>query len=130
MSTYTTAKNVQSYFMGVDFTTSDFITQADVKRWIEEDSINIDNSLRRKYTLPISNSNDLIFLKSLTEKFVVARIDSILRVSANEENSKFDRTRNYGKEAKETLKNLIDGVILLETSPKCLAPISYRQGSY
>lgn len=130
MPSYTTPKSIQGYYMGIDFTTSDFITQSEVKVWIEEHSIQIDNSLRRRYSLPINNANDLKMLKLLTEKFVVGRIDLILRNSANEDDQKYLRNRNYEKDAKQMLKDLVDGVIQLETSPKNLSPISYRKGSY
>jgi hypothetical protein len=130
MPAYTTFKNIESYYMGLDFSASDIITTAKVKGWISDHSVQLDSIIRRRYNLPIVNTNDLILLKLITEKMVVGKIDTILRLSSNEEEQKYVRNRNYEVEAKNMLQDLIDGKTTLETAQKCLSPIKYQKGNY
>lgn len=130
MSEYSTTKSIQGYYIGVDFSKSDYVTKSQVRSWVVEYSIKIDNVLRRKYTIPITNSNDLILLKLLVEKFVVGKIDGIMRVSTSDEDKKYLRNRNYTKDAESMLLEIKTGVLLLETTVKSIAPIRYNQGTY
>jgi hypothetical protein len=126
---YTKVDDIQGYYLGLDFSTSDIITYAKVKKWIEEASISIDISLRRKYTLPITDASDFTFLKLLTEKMVVGKIDPILRMSDDEEEKKFMRNRNYAKESRDELEGIMNGSLQLITSPKNLVPIKLVKGT-
>lgn len=130
MSSYTTTKSIEGYYMGFDLDKSELVTKSEVKAWITEYSILIDTNLRRKYTLPISNVNDKVVLQLLVEKFVVGKLDGIMRQSASVEERKYLRNRELTKEANEMMADLISGKLQLETPPKNLAPIGYLQGNY
>ena len=134
MSKYSTPIDIQSYYLGLDFSASDYIKTAKVNSWIEEHSIQIDNSLRRRYSMPITNTNDLKMLKLLVEKFVVGRIDLILRNSSfiikSDEDKEYVRNRNYSKEANDMLTALMNGDIQLESGQKKVTPITYIKGNY
>jgi len=127
---YSTTKAIQSYYMGLDFDTADYINKTEVRNWITEFSIIVDNTIRRVYSLPISNQNDLVYLKLIVEKFVVGKIDAILRVSSTDEDKKYLRNRNYTKDANKMLSDLANGNVLLETGVKNIAPIGYLKGNY
>ena len=127
---YTTAKKVQGYYMGLNFETSDYMTKTEVKAWIAENAAIINASLKRKYNLPITNADDLLILQIINEKFVVGKIDGILRQKAKDDQKMFNRDRNCTKEANDLLAKIISGEMLLNTAPKLLAPISYNQGDY
>lgn len=130
MAAYTIVADIKGYYLGYDPTTSDYLTEEIVEGWITEKSNSIDMILRQKYTLPITNVNDLLFIKSeLCEKMVVALIDDVMRLNkaTDGENSVFARQRNYGKEADETFKLLIRGDIALESPQKSNVAMSYRR---
>lgn len=127
---YTTPKKIQGYYMGLDFDNSDYMTKAEIRNWIAEFAAKINTSIKRKYNLPISDSDDLTILQMLNEKFVVGKIDGIMRVSTTDEDKKYLRNRNCTKEANDVLKDIMDGTLQLNTSPKSLAPIGYNKGNY
>lgn len=131
MSAYTTYTDVQNYFMGLDFTDSDYLKDATVATWIDEFSTKIDITIGRRYSLPISNSIDLVYLKQLCERLVVGQIDDLLRNNSDLEVNKkeFLRKRNYTKKAESELERLFSGMIQLNSSPKSLRPIRYKRGS-
>jgi len=131
MSSYSTPKDVQGYYLGIDFSKSDYLKTATIRKWIEEHSTaTIDGQLRRKYTLPITNADDKISLKLLVEYFVVGKIDGIIRISGTEEEKEMTRNRNYSSKANKMLAAIMDGTIQFITSPKNTSPILYQQGSY
>lgn len=126
---YTTPKAIQSYYLGIDFEKSDYMTKSEIRNWIAEFSVKVDSSIRRIYSLPVSNANDLVILKMITEKFVVGKIDGIMRVSTTDEDKKYLRNRNCTKEANDLLQSLMNGSVQLETPPKSISPIGYQKGS-
>lgn len=130
MADYTTPKSVEGYYMGLDFDNSDFITKSQVKSWITEFSTTVDSQLRRKYPLPITNKEDKVILQLLVEKFVVGKVDGIMRVSTTDEDKKYLRNRNMTKDANDMMADILSGKILLNTSPKNLAPMAYQKGNY
>jgi len=130
MMSYTTPKKIQGYYMGLDFDKSDYIVKSEVKAWIAEYAALINSSLKRKYNIPITNADDLLILQVINEKFVVGKIDGILRQNATDEEKKFIRDRNCTKDANDLMGKIISGEMLLNTSPKLLSPISYNQGDY
>lgn len=122
---YTTAEDVQKYYLGTVFEDSDYLKLETITQWIAEFSSEIDMTLRRKYTLPISDASDLIFLKILCEEMVVGKADDVLRVSATDEEKEFLRFRGYTKKSTKKLENLMSGKLILAQPQKSLAPIKY-----
>lgn len=125
-SYYSKPTEVQAYYIGLDFTDAAYMQEARVKKWIQEASVQVDMYLRRKYVLPITDADDLVALKLLTEKYVVGKIDKIIRTTSSDENEKeYIRDRNYSKEFQSDIQSLTDGEFQLVTPPKNLAPIRY-----
>ncbi len=127
---YSKPTEVNSYYLGLNFDKSDFITSGRVKKWINEEAAKIDMVLRRKYRLPITNEDDLLVLKVINEEFVVGKIDEIIRLNSDDENEKkYIRNRNAKKDAQRKLDGLLDGSLQLVTSPKNLSPIKFIKGA-
>lgn len=127
---YSKPTEVNAYYLGLDFDNSDFIISGRVKKWLAEEAAKMDMQLRRKYALPITNENDLLVLKVINEEFVVGKIDEIIRLNSDDENEKkYIRNRNAKKDAEKKLMGLLDGSLVLETSPKNLAPIKFIKGA-
>lgn len=116
---YTTTDDILKYFEGLGYTDSEgsdnFISESEASQFIDEQTVIIDLKIAAKYTLPITNSNDLIYLKLACDKLVVCQIDKILRTYATDDESEFVRRRNYCKEAKNMLDDLISGEIILNS---------------
>lgn len=128
MAPYTTTPDIQSYYLGAEFlSTSDYLTPTVIDRFIAEKSTIIDFAIKKKYTLPITDANDLTFLKVLCEKLVVCQVDKILRQNSTPEESDFRRERGYCKKAKEMLDKILNGDIELNTPQKSFKPIKYNK---
>lgn len=128
MAGYTTVPSVQAYYLGVKFiATADYLTDTIIGNFIDEQSAIIDLNIKKKYTLPITNSNDLLFLKVLCEKMVICKIDKILRQNANSEEEVFKRSRGYCKSSQEMLNKILNGEIELNTTQKSFKPINYNK---
>ncbi len=95
---YATVDNIKKYFQGLKFETgSDNLTKEDIEDFILNESSIIDAFLSNRYKLPITDTRDLIFLKSLCEKMVVSIIDGILRDDTEDQ---FSRSRGLRAEIK------------------------------
>lgn len=114
---YTTNLDILKYFNGLEYVDSKGnetnLAAASVDQFIDEQTSIIDLIIKSKYLLPITDSDDLAYLKLVTDKLVVCQIDKILRTNATDDESEFVRKRNYCKEAKEMLKSIMDGDITL-----------------
>jgi len=126
MASYTTTNDVRSYYMGI-IEDSDYVTDTDITRFIAEQSTIIDLKLKKKYSLPFSDSSDLAYLKIICEKMIVCKIDDIFRANLNEEeNSKFRRSRRYCEEAEEMLNDILNGKIELNATQRSFKPMKYN----
>ena len=71
---FTTRDDVMSYYINLSLKDSEGndndITEADVDRWISEETIIINLTIGKKYILPITNTDDLIYLKLINEIIV------------------------------------------------------------
>jgi hypothetical protein len=131
MATYTTASDILNYFNGLTYTdsegTDNNISQTDVNQFIDEQSVIIDLMIAKKYTLPITNASDLTYLKLVCDKLVVCQLDKILRAYAMDDESQFVRKRNYCKEGKEMIEDIMDGTIPLSTVQKSFGGFRYNK---
>ena len=114
MTTYCAVQDLESYFLGKSFECDDYLTNGKANGFILVDAAIINATLKVRYTLPITNTNDLLILKSINEKMVVGTIDDIFR--ERNEDGKFDRGRNTRKEALDMLKLIRNGDLILESS--------------
>lgn len=131
---YTTATNILKYFNGLSYTDSEGIdnniSEADVEQFISEQSTVIDLSIGKKYKLPLTNADDLTYVKLVCDKLVVCQIDKILRTFSYDEESNMVRKRNYCKEAKEMLQAIIDGEIPLNALQKSYGGFKYNKTTF
>ena len=128
---YTTTNDILGYFNGLSYTDSEGnennISEPEVSKFIDEQTVIIDLTIGKKYSLPVTNNDDLIYLKLVCDKLVVCQIDKILRTFAMDDESEFVRRRNYCKEAQEMLKAIIDDIVILNTQQKSFRAISYTK---
>lgn len=113
---YCTVQDLEGYFLNKSFKCGDYLTNGKADDFIIADTAIINASLRGRYTLPITNTNDLIILKIINEKMVVGTIDDIFREKS--EDGTFERGRNTRKEALDMLKQIKEGTLILESSGK------------
>ena len=111
---YCTVQDLESYFLNRSFKCGDYLTNGKADAFILADTVIIDASLRVRYTLPITDTDDLILLKTLNEWMVVGTIDDIFR--EKKEDGSFERGRNTRKSALDMLKQIKNGDILLNSS--------------
>lgn len=120
---YCTTQDLEQYFLNKSFSCGDYLTNGKADDFILSDAALINSTLRVKYTLPITNTDDLRLLKQINEKLVVGTIDDIFREKT--EDGKFDRGRDTRKEAIALLKQIKDGSIILEKSENT-SPIKFQ----
>ena len=128
---YTTPTDILKYFLGLAYEDSEgndnFITEADATQFIEEQTAIIDLQIGKKYTLPLTDSDDLTYLKIVCDKLVVCQIDKTLRTFSNDDENEFVRRRNYCKEGNDMIKNIMDGKIPLNATEKSFRAIKYNK---
>jgi hypothetical protein len=111
---YCDVQDLESYFLNRSFKCGDYLTNGKASAFILADTAIINASLRNKYTLPITNQDDLLLLKTINEWMVVGTIDDIFR-EKNDDGS-FERGRNTRKTALDMLKDIREGKILLNST--------------
>jgi hypothetical protein len=114
MSVYCTVEDLESYFLNKSFNCGDYLTNGKADGFILCDAAIIDAALKTRYSLPITNTNDLMILKSINERMVVGTIDDIFR--EKNADGQFERGRNTRKEALDMLKQIKDGDMVLEST--------------
>lgn len=128
MTDYTTVESVESHYLGAKFeASSDYLTDTIVGNFITEQSLVIDFAIKKKYTLPITDADDLTYLKLVCDKMVVCKIDKILRQNAAPDEEAFRRNRGYCKQAKEMLDKILNGEIELEAPQSSFKSIKYNK---
>lgn len=111
---YCTTQDIESYFLNKSFKCGDYLSNGKADGFILADAAIINSVLRVRYSLPITNTEDLLILKSINEKMVVGTIDDIFREKT--EDGQFERGRNTRKEALEMLKQIKEGSLVLNGS--------------
>lgn len=109
---YCTCQDLETYFLNKSFKCGDYLSTGKANDFIATDAAIIDSALKTRYTLPLTNTNDLMILKMINEKMVVGTIDDIFREKG--EDGKFNRGRDTRKEALDYLKQIKDGTMILE----------------
>ena len=131
MTDYSTSGDIQKYFLGLEYQDSegsDTLTpEADINQFITEQSAIIDLRIGFKYTLPITDPTDLVYLKLICDKLVVCQIDKQLRTYSTDDEWNFIRRRNYCKEAEAMIKSLIDDDIVLNSPQTGLSLNKYNK---
>lgn len=128
---YTTNTDIKKYFNGLTYTDSEGvdnnISSDNVDQFILEQGSVIDLTIGKKYTLPLTNTDDLRYIKLICDKLVVCQIDKILRSFAMDDETELNRRRNYCKEAKQMLDDILDGKVVLNATQKSFMGIKYNK---
>lgn len=128
---YTTPDDILSYYNGLTYTNrggaDNNISEAESQKFIDEQTAIINLRIGKKYELPITDDDDLTYLKIVNDKLVVCIIDKILRSFAMDDESDMVRRRNACKEAEKMLSDIMDGTIPLNTTQKSSAGFSYNK---
>lgn len=123
---YCTVTDIETYYLNKSFDNDEdqYVSNSDVDAFIAAESSMIDAILSMRYSLPITNTNDLRILKSICEKLVVGTVDDILRDRDND--GKFTRQRDTRKEANLWLDMIKDGKMRLNSTQKS-SPIFFNK---
>jgi|GEM_PF-3054647 len=115
---YCSVQDVEGYYQNKEFDCTSYLSTDEILAHIVTQSVLIDMTIRKKYTLPIAadERDDLIFLKMINEWLVVGIVDDIIR--EKDPSQTLERSRDYGKDALEWLKKITDGDIILNSSEK------------
>jgi len=113
---YCDTTDVELYFQNQSFDLTSYVNVSQIRSFIATESVAIDMILKKKYSLPITHDDDLLFLKMICEKLVVGTVDDIIR----EKNVEGDvlRSRGMRKEALDWLNKLVSGEMTLNTGSK------------
>lgn len=114
--TYCTVDNIKAYFLNKTFTVDDYCSEDNVLMFIEDDAAIIDAAISVRYSLPISNAEDLKVLRSINSKMVVGTIDDIFREKTTDD--QFERSRTMRKEALSLLDKIKSGEFRLGSTAK------------
>ena len=113
---YCTVSDVENYFLNKEFKSGGYLVNQEVQAFIAQETAVIDAVLKTRYSLPITDQDDLLILKMINEKLVAGTLDEILREKDSE--GKFDRGRNLRKEGQNWLDKILKGEIILDTTEK------------
>lgn len=111
---YCMVSDVESYYLGKSFKFQDYLKNSEVETFIIQEAAFINSILRKRYTLPFSDNDDLMLLKMINEKLVVGTIDDIFREKTAD--GEFERSRNYRKEALDWLLQVLNGEFILSSA--------------
>lgn len=114
MGAYCTVQDLEAYYLNKNFKCGDYLTNGKAQSFINDDYALINSALKVRYSLPITDTNDLIILKVLNAKMVVGTIDDIFREKTDD--GKFDRGRDTRKEALGILTQIKNGDMILDGS--------------
>ncbi len=111
---YCTVQDLETYYLGKQFKCSDYLSNGKADLLISSNAALMDAMLKSKYSLPFTDTNDLLILKMINEGLVVGVIDDIFREKT--EDGKFERGRNTRKEAMDLLAKIVSGELELDGS--------------
>lgn len=111
---YCTSSDLEKYYLGKTFDASDYLSSTKANVLIAADYALINMSIRSRYSLPITDSDDLAVLQMLNEMMTVGTIDDIFRERTAD--GTFERGRNTRKEALKMLEEIKDGTMILASA--------------
>lgn len=111
---YCTTQDLETYYLNKSFKCGDYLTSGKAESFIQDDYALINSALKVRYSLPITDTNDLIILRMINAKMVVGTIDDIFREKTDD--GRFDRGRDTRKEALLFLTQIKNGDLILDGS--------------
>ena len=126
MEDLTTVDDVQTFFINITFSDLTNPTKLTVERWITEATSIIASTLSSAYTLPITDSSDLILLKGICEDYVLENINYTLgrnRLAVDANGMQMSKTIKHTS-FNDKLKTILNGDVKLNST------VSAYFGSY
>ena len=126
MEDLTTVDDVQTFFINITFSDLTKPTKLTVERWITEATSIIASTLSSAYTLPITDSSDLILLKGICEDYVLENINYTLgrnRLAVDANGMQMSKTIKHTS-FNDKLKTILNGDVKLNST------VSAYFGSY
>jgi len=117
---YTTVANVEAEFKSIDFSVAGAaVTTGEVVEFISQADAHINGKIGRKYTVPVTATESLIILKTISTWMVADRVRKIAKVKdiSLEELQQGLRPPGGRKEALEMVEQITDGTLLLSDAP-------------
>ena len=127
----TTAADIQAYFKGLgSFSVSTTPTLAQVENWIDEGTSKIYGILEPMYTVPVTNADDLLILKSIANLYVLDVVRQVLGLNPMRQlaDGSLIPVQASHKEFYAELDRLRCGVVVLPNTTR--KSDSLRIGSY
>ena len=100
---YSTNSDIQSEFKNLAYSSSG-ITSAEVDEFIAQEDAYIDGRIGNKYDTPVTASNSVKILKTISIQLVAARVKTILAVKTGIPVTDQDSSSNLAVMAKEKLE--------------------------
>lgn len=113
----TTVENIQAYFKNTTFGASTTPTSDQVSEWIDRATAIIYSNLDKQYSIPITDTDDLLQLKELADMYVVVKVRNIGGLGLREiKDGKVYNLAESHAEFFKRLKMYVDGVLTLPNS--------------
>jgi hypothetical protein len=111
---YSAVSDVQKEFKGLALSGTSNPTDTTVTGWISEADAEIDGRIGTRYQTPVTGTNSLLILKTISIGIVAGRLKEFLKVKAPTlETSQNGRDGNPAKDAREKLGLIAAGDLLL-----------------
>lgn len=110
---YSTNADVASLFKGLTFSSDTNPTDTEVDSFITEADQLIDAKVGTRYSTPVTGTNSLIVLKTISKYLVAADVQQILKVKSGGEKANQESHRDFRKVAMGLLKDIQEGCLLL-----------------
>lgn len=105
---YSTATDIQSEFKGTTFSATSAITSTEVAEFITQTDAMIDAKISNRYTTPVTSTEALKVLKTISIGFVSKRVANILKVKTGEvskdQDPKYDDLYSLAKKMLEDIR--------------------------
>jgi hypothetical protein len=109
---YSTNSDIQSEFKNLSYS-SGGITSAEVDEFISQEDAFIDGIAGQKYATPITGTEALKIIKTISIHLVANRVKTILAVKTGISQTEQDSVSNLATMAKEKLKMIAEGTLIL-----------------
>lgn len=111
---YCESSHISGEFKGITFSASTAVTSTQVERFIEEADAEIDAKVGLKYVTPVTGTESLKVLRSISIAIVASRVRAILEVkTADSRTEQAVRGGDPAKVAREKLDQIVKGTLLL-----------------
>ena len=107
---YCDVSNIETYYQNKPFDCDSYVTNKEVQSFILDDGALINAMLKKRYSLPITNTDDLRILKTINACMVVGTVDDITR--EKDPSGNLERSRKKRENALKLLQSIVDGKLV------------------